>query len=436
MEKISAGIPSDIDLTDRRVFQDGARDVFGYIPHHPGELPWDSDGKITISPEKRRAIAERPYTQEEFDFFMNMEIDLIDDDRDLLSQYQEMEILYQYQRSSGTNKDVMTFKVQIDNTISDLMEKMKDALTEDDFMEFLEQVTNLGMSAEVKGGNIITSYPKSVEYKVRSMYKYYMTQSLGWESRDNNSWQLYDSSTGLDIQYNVSETDEKSKLTPRFLRDVKLTKKELNGFLPTGTGEEVYLKTLKLHLLKRVKEFLGTEQISRYIYDVRTCSESKRTWIPLIESERYNLLCPEKKLEEYFSLSLPEYNRASAIRGNFRSFTEPQFKDCAGRNQIELNYPQSDWYYARDDKAIDYFFQPVPQDRGVNLMRIPRGSHELRVAIGSQVLDDDDSDERRQNLYDSRLTYEKYGITVGVSMLGVRSELYRLSSRDRRSRRA
>ena len=81
--------------------------------------------------------------------------------------------------------------------------------------------------------------------------------------------------------------------------------------------------------------------------------------------------------------SFYDFHNGECTEGVFRYFKDQQ------------RYGFSDGH----DTSIDYFHQYTYGDRGLHLIRIPEGSHELRVNLGTGEFIDDE-DEKRVSRFD------------------------------------
>ena len=377
-KRLSKGISPDVDLTVRGDFRNGARPMLPDLEMRTGELPWDKTGKLklpvsTYSEYNVDASWAWNSSDQFWTLFSTLTLDglIVDGCNDNFNCD-----IYELEMSEGYSGDYVNMAIEQFKETGDA-----------------RLLVLLPGKLELSKGRL--RYSNNGGLSVSNNVIYYPQSSYGWSSNTTGS---FNSTTAQSTTSMLSiAVDNRMDITPTEFGAVTLTKDELNGDMIVGRAGEVADKIRLRRYVQQIKPYIN--------YRNRNRNALPKQSIPKAAVDRQtksaNILRTLRKNE--YAPKYVAYNKSQI---------EP----------LQFMYEadgQSEWYKDREDKTIDYFFQPVYSDRGRHLLHRPRNSHELQVDLSGQELSEDNFPIRQSR----KLVYDKRR----AGLLGPKTEIVNIS---------
>lgn len=449
MNEYSKGITSDIDLTDHGDFQHGVAPILKDEEYEYASTPWKEDGKLKRPLHKVRGVRYITLRDEDFS---NISITNSFSATDLqIHEYKD------YLQKKRTRRQL------------DLSEFLHGK-------EFKDLITNHPITTDPKSILPYLKYKKYFRIEIRDTCKLYIvlenqsttstslitykkwnTSSLNITSDDMDDnlikYYLDDISSGYFSEHYVSKknctissttalsraNEELYKsllkcnricITPKEFENVELTLHERYGkTLITGSGIEVKKKYQLKLFLEEVEKILDKvyQLKSTTVHKKRVCqcNYCGRTYLDFGISSVFISLCSDcvisKEMElfydrKYHHLSRNDYNLSAQVKAfKMRGKAYSSFTDVDDQSYDYLN---------QYSEVIDFYRQPIHKDRGLHLIRLSRGQHELRVDLENGQFELDDSDEKRNEVFGRyELTYDKQHILEPIEIIISKEEM-------------
>lgn len=389
----SKGISADIDLTGDRMFSEGVRPLVAENLVKPGELPWTKDGRRRRQDRYRCREVEHEIDREVIQWILD-NVDM-SDAIEITSDY-DAAVYYDSTNSTSTSGDTPQYWISVNTPGVDdisLQERTlkKIAATETKIIEEFRQTGNIDLldklpnTLRIREGQLIYESVTSSwsKYRMNEYESYTNTMSFyTYSTNTTSSWKSVTSRRP--IQYPIDAGGQ--VITPyEFNATVKLTREELNGALICGRVADIADKIPLRNFMQKVQAYL----------DVRA------------KHDHHDLTAIGPRYTGELKMNRHAH---SLIDQLYRVLGDPL--KLVTKTHMYSFADQSDWYKRRKDKTIDFFFQPVYEDRGLSLIRRPRNSHELRVDLEDRpFIEEDDVPWASQ----SNLTYDKFHLYENVT---------------------
>lgn len=379
IKRLSKGISPDVDLTARGDFRNGARPMLLDPEMRTGELPWDKTGKpkppISRYPEYS---VDAPWvwngSDQSWMLFNTLTLDdfIIDGyDVDFDCYVYGIEMGEDYP-GNRVNRIIEQFKMTGDARLLVLLPGK---------LELSRGRLRYSNTDSLSVSGSMIYYPRSSDMSIYySTTPSAMSASYGWSS--NTTGSLNSTTTQSTSSMLSIAVDNRMDITPTEFGAVTLTRDELNGDVIVGRADEVADKIRLRRYVQQIKPYID--------YRNRDRNALPKPSIPKTAVDHQT-----KSADILRTFRMKEY-APKCVAYDKRRVEALQFMYEADE--------QSDWYQDREDKTIDYFFQPVYSDRGRHLLHRPRNSHELQVDLSGQELSEDSFPVRqpRKLVYDKR----------------------------------
>ena len=371
----SAGVSRDIDLTERGDFRDGVEDILTFCTYTPGILPWDSDG--TIKNNKRERVHYWRQTGDglfhSIDIWNNADlVDFITTDDDGDGIWWTMTAKYNV--SSSRTVHVKSRQQVTIHSVDDLIPYM------DRHILYIEN------------GSVYAKTKQDLFYHKPKFTQSQSSKAYTWSELSNNTSIIHIENNALcdnsGVTFMLCTDNDIIELVLEGLESVKLTPKEIDDrvFL-CGRADEVSKKILKKKYLKEAQAIIDLYQPKERKHN--TCKNCGREFpIGIFGTTESIVLCAKCALHDFMNMHPKSDSAISSIKN--RSLGDEEMRGD-GFKSFALHDDQS----LTDSDTIDYYHQTRYADRGVFLLRAPRGSFELETELSDNLTleNPDDEDE-------------------------------------------
>ena len=183
-----------------------------------------------------------------------------------------------------------------------------------------------------------------------------------------------------------------------------------------GGGDELKLKYEKYFYLIKLRAILNEfDSCMETKGNKSTTDLCKKCGKPIYNkvpfSKYYSTYCHECKIYGLFNEPNSRFDRV------YRDDTDFHNQEILGDILYNFEDQQVDGYYEDHDRSIDYYHQPIYDDRGLHILRPPLRSQELNVNLSTGEFMDEEDIPRRERFFskpDLRYRRRKYlnGIRV------------------------